>query len=342
MSTDPNRFLIGDDEHGWDEDGIFNLEGLYTLYISFSLKTKLGGCYAKTINLSEENEPDIYRAIRPGAMLENVHIDDLTKRFSLLCFFCCEDKLFVRPNFYNITKTENGRVSYPLDHIPNYEPSSMGAHPLNIIFLTCDAFGVLPPVSRLTVEQALYHFLSGYTAKVAGTERGVTEPQATFSAGFGAAFLTLHPTRYADLLKKKLMQHHSKLYLVNTGWIGGAHGVGKRMSIKSTRACIDAILDGSINESQFVQDPVFGVQIPTSLKGVPPEVLDPRQAWTDPVSKFHLCYMLIIQFIAIGGLRCSKTATCQNVRRELPKVCDSRLHRLFCTWPGDIRVAYCE
>lgn len=226
-----------------------------------------GGCYAKTINLSQENEPDIWAAIRPGAMLENVKIDPET----------------LVPDFYDTSKTENGRVSYPIQYIDNYEPTSMGGHPENIIFLTCDAFGVLPPVSRLTVEQALYHFLSGYTAKVAGTERGITEPQATFSAGFGAAFLTLHPTKYADLLKQKLLKHKSRLYLINTGWVGGPYGVGKRMSIKNTRACIDAILDGSIGTSTFVVDPVFGFEIPTSLGAIPAEVLDPRLAWADKV-----------------------------------------------------------
>lgn len=184
-------------------------------------------------------------------------------------------------------KTENSRVSYPLDFIARHEPSGRGTHPKHIIFLTCDAFGVLPPVSRLTVEQALYHFLSGYTAKVAGTERGITEPQATFSAGFGAAFLTLHPTQYADLLREKLQKHASKLYLVNTGWIGGPYGVGRRMSIRDTRACIDAILDDSIATGAgagFVVDPVFGFEIPTAVGAVAPEVLNPRQAWADPVS----------------------------------------------------------
>ena len=212
LSADPERNLIGDDEHGWDDDGIFNLEG---------------GCYAKTINLSEENEPDIYKAIKEDALLENVHQND--------------DKT---PDYYNTSKTENGRVSYPIYHIDNWHKPQMADHPKKIIFLTCDAFGVLPPVSILSREQAMYHFLSGYTAKVAGTERGVTEPEATFSACFGAAFLTLHPTRYADLLKEKMKKHNSSAYLVNTGWIGGPYGVGERISIKKTRACINSILDG--------------------------------------------------------------------------------------------------
>ena len=200
LSADPKRKLIGDDEHGWDDDGIFNFEG---------------GCYAKTINLTEETEPDIYRAIKRDAMLENVAIDDKNA-----------------PDYFDVSKTQNGRVSYPLFHIDNHQPDSMGGHPDNVIFLTCDAFGVLPPVSRLSSGQAMYHFLSGYTAKVAGTERGVTEPEATFSACFGAAFLTLHPTKYADLLQQKLEKHGSNAYLVNTGWTGGAYGTYPPMDSK--------------------------------------------------------------------------------------------------------------
>ena len=243
--------MIGDDEHGWDDTGVFNLEG---------------GCYAKTINLTEENEPDIYHAIRPNAMLENVHIDPVTKKV----------------DYANVAKTQNGRVSYPIHFIDNYERTSTGNHPQNIIFLTADAFGVLPPVSRLTPDQAMYHFLSGYTAKVAGTERGVDEPEATFSACFGAAFLTLHPTKYADLLKNKMREHCTQAYLVNTGWIGGAYGVGKRMSIKNTRQCIEAILDGSIFlKSSFVKDPVFQFEIPTSIGSVPKDVINPREAWVN-------------------------------------------------------------
>ena len=249
LSADPHRDLIGDDEHGWDDEGIFNFEG---------------GCYAKTINLSEENEPDIYRAIKPNALLENVWIDEKNQ-----------------PDYYNTTKTENGRVSYPIFHIDNHEPTSSGGHPDNIVFLTADAYGVLPPVSKLSSGQAMYHFLSGYTAKVAGTERGVTEPTATFSACFGAAFMTLHPTKYADLLQKKLERHETATYLVNTGWTGGAYGVGERMSIKNTRACIDAILDGSISNSEFTTDPIFGLAIPKTLGNIPSSVLNPREAWAD-------------------------------------------------------------
>ena len=249
LSADPARFLIGDDEHGWDDDGIFNFEG---------------GCYAKTIDLSEDNEPEIFRAIKNGALLENVHQN--------------EDGT---PDYYNTSKTQNGRVSYPIHFIDNWHKPQMAGHPDNIIFLTCDAFGVLPPVSKLTSGQAMYHFLSGYTAKVAGTERGVTEPSATFSACFGAAFLTLHPTRYADLLQEKLEKHGSTAYLVNTGWTGGAYGTGERMSIGGTRACIDAILDGSIKDCDFSQDGVFGFDVPAELPGVPANICNPREAWAD-------------------------------------------------------------
>jgi len=253
LSADPNRALIGDDEHGWDEDGIYNFEG---------------GCYAKTINLSENTEPDIYRAIKTDAMLENVAIKEQS-----------DGKLV--PDYFDVSKTQNGRVSYPIFHIPGYHKPQIAGHPKDIIFLTCDAFGVLPPVSKLSSGQAMYHFLSGYTAKVAGTERGVTEPTATFSAGFGAAFLTLHPTRYADLLQEKLNKHGSSAYLVNTGWSGGAYGVGERMSIDVSRSCINAILDGSINDTEFRTDDVFGFSVPESLPNVDSNVLNPRNAWED-------------------------------------------------------------
>eukprot|EP00515_Schizochytrium_aggregatum_P007316 CAMPEP_0202070154 /NCGR_PEP_ID=MMETSP0964-20121228/980_1 /ASSEMBLY_ACC=CAM_ASM_000500 /TAXON_ID=4773 /ORGANISM="Schizochytrium aggregatum, Strain ATCC28209" /LENGTH=564 /DNA_ID=CAMNT_0048636999 /DNA_START=35 /DNA_END=1729 /DNA_ORIENTATION=- len=266
LSADPHRFLIGDDEHGWDDDGIFNFEG---------------GCYAKTINLTEETEPEIFRAIKPNALLENVVLkgDDNT------------------PDYFDVSKTQNSRVSYPIEHIDNFEPTSMGGHPENIIFLTCDAYGVLPPVSKLTPGQAMYHFLSGYTAKVAGTERGITEPTATFSACFGAAFLPLHPTVYADLLQKKIEKHGSHVYLVNTGWTGGAHGVGKRMSIKDTRACIDAILDGSIQNSDFAVDPKFGLNIPKTLGSIDPKVLNPRDAWADKESYDKTADKLATMFV---------------------------------------------
>ncbi|MFA7534689.1 MAG: phosphoenolpyruvate carboxykinase (ATP) [Desulfuromonadales bacterium] len=249
LSTDAARKLIGDDEHGWDDEGIFNFEG---------------GCYAKCINLAQESEPEIYAAIRRDALLENVVAD--------------EDGVI---DFNDRSKTENTRVSYPIDHIDNHEPSLKAGHPKNIIFLTCDAFGVLPPVSKLTREQAMYYFLSGYTAKVAGTERGVTEPQATFSACFGEAFLPLHPTVYAQLLGEKMARHGVNAYLVNTGWTGGGYGVGKRMSIKATRACVNAILEGGIEKAEFEQTRWFRLNIPKALPGVDSALLNPRNSWAD-------------------------------------------------------------
>ncbi len=253
LSTDPNRPLIGDDEHGWSDDGVFNFEG---------------GCYAKVINLDKDAEPDIYNAIRHGALLENVCYDERTRII----------------DFTDSSKTENTRVSYPIDHIENSVfasgKPSMGPHPQILIFLTCDAYGVLPPVSKLTPDQAMYHFISGYTAKVAGTERGITKPVATFSPCFGGPFLTLHPLRYAELLKSKIKIHQTKVYLVNTGWIGGSAASGaKRISIQNTRAMITAILDGSIEKSEFKTEPVFGLSCPQSLTGVNSEVLNPRSSW---------------------------------------------------------------
>jgi phosphoenolpyruvate carboxykinase (ATP) len=249
LSTDPHRRLIGDDEHGWDDEGIFNFEG---------------GCYAKVINLDPKSEPEIHGAITRRALLENVVFD-------------VEGVV----DYTNSSKTENTRVSYPIEHITNHEPSLQGGHPKNIIFLTADAFGILPPVSKLTKEQAMYYFLSGYTAKVAGTERGITEPVATFSACFGEAFLPLHPTVYAKLLGEKIDKHGVNVYLVNTGWSGGGYGVGKRMSIKDTRECINAILDGSINDSEFNAIDVFNLAVPKTLGDINPNVLNPRNAWQD-------------------------------------------------------------
>jgi phosphoenolpyruvate carboxykinase (ATP) len=252
LSADPERRLVGDDEHGWSDDGVFNFEG---------------GCYAKVIKLSEEAEPDIYRTTRMfGTVMENVVFDPVTRV----------------PNLDDAARTENTRAAYPLTSIPNIVPEGYGGHPKNIIMLTADAFGVLPPVSRLTPEQAMYHFLSGYTAKVAGTERGVTEPQATFSTCFGAPFMVLHPGVYADLLGKKMQEHKSACWLVNTGWSGGPYGEGKRMSIKYTRAMIRAILNGSLAQAETRPDPVFGVHVPTSVPDVPSEVLAPRNTWRDP------------------------------------------------------------
>ncbi len=247
LSTDPKRRLIGDDEHGWDDNGVFNFEG---------------GCYAKVINLDKESEPDIYNAIKRNALLENVVIKENGK-----------------VDYTDGSKTENTRVSYPIEHIKNHECTLQGGHPKNIIFLTADAFGVLPPVSKLTKEQAMYYFLSGYTAKVAGTEQGITEPVATFSACFGEPFLPLHPTVYATLLGKKIDKHKVNVYLVNTGWTGGPYGIGKRMSIKDTRACINAILDGNIQKAKFETLPVFNLAIPTELPGVNTQVLNPRNTW---------------------------------------------------------------
>tara|TARA_B100000470_G_scaffold209557_1_gene187090 strand:- start:133 stop:1110 length:978 start_codon:yes stop_codon:yes gene_type:complete len=256
LSTDPNRPLIGDDEHGWSDDGIFNFEG---------------GCYAKVIKLDKEAEPDIFNAIKHGALLENVCFDEQTRII----------------DFTNASKTENTRVSYPIDHIENSVfasgKPSIGPHPEIIVFLTCDAYGVLPPVSKLTADQAMYHFISGYTAKVAGTERGITEPVATFSPCFGGPFLTLHPLKYAELLKTKIETHQSMVYLVNTGWIGGSADSGaKRISIKNTRAMITSILERSIEESEFKTEPVFGLSCPQSLTGVNSEVLNPRTSWENP------------------------------------------------------------
>lgn len=247
LSTDPNRKLIGDDEHGWDDNGIFNFEG---------------GCYAKCINLDPKSEPEIFGAIRKDALLENVVLNENNE-----------------VEYADDSKTENTRVSYPIYHIENFEETSQAGHPKKIIFLTADAFGVLPPVSKLTKEQAMYYFMSGYTAKVAGTERGVTEPVATFSSCFGEAFLPLHPTVYAKLLGKKIDKHKVDVYLVNTGWSGGVYGTGKRMSIKATRACINAILDGTINNSEFETMPIFGLSIPITLEGVDTNILNPRNTW---------------------------------------------------------------
>lgn len=251
LSTDPNRELIGDDEHGWDNDGVFNFEG---------------GCYAKCIKLSKETEPDIYGAIKRDALLENVVIDNNGKI-----------------DFDSAAKTENTRVSYPIYHIKNIvKPVSKAGHPSKVIFLTADAFGVLPPVSRLTPDQTMYQFLSGYTAKVAGTERGIKEPTPTFSSCFGAAFLMLHPTMYAQELVKKMREHNSTAYLVNTGWIGGPYGVGKRIDIPSTRAIIDAILDGSLDKAETEIIPVFGLAVPKSVNKVDSKILNPRNLWSNP------------------------------------------------------------
>ncbi|WP_413726435.1 phosphoenolpyruvate carboxykinase (ATP) [Sodalis sp. RH16] len=247
LSTDPNRRLIGDDEHGWDDDGVFNFEG---------------GCYAKTIHLSEEAEPEIYHAIRRDALLENVVV-----------------RADGTVDYDDGSKTENTRVSYPIYHIENIvKPVSKAGHASKVIFLTADAFGVLPPVSRLTVEQAQYHFLSGFTAKLAGTERGITAPTPTFSACFGAAFLSLHPTKYAEVLAKRMSAVGAKAYLVNTGW----NGTGKRISIKATRTIINAILSGDIDDEETITLPIFNLAVPMKLEGVDSNILDPRKTYEDP------------------------------------------------------------
>ncbi len=250
LSADPERGLIGDDEHGWSDEGVFNFEG---------------GCYAKAVKLSPEGEPEIYSTTRMfGTVLENCIVDE--KR---------------RVDFDDISITENTRISYPLHYIHNFVPDARGGHPRNIVFLTADAYGVLPPLSRLTPEQAMFYFLSGYTAKVAGTERGVKEPQPTFSACFGAAFLSLHPGVYADMLGRKIEEHGSRVWLVNTGWTGGPYGVGSRMKLGYTRAMVRAALAGELDGAEMVEAPFFGLQVPTSVPGVPAEVLLPRETWQD-------------------------------------------------------------
>ncbi|HEX8362549.1 MAG TPA: phosphoenolpyruvate carboxykinase (ATP) [Longimicrobium sp.] len=250
LSADPERGLIGDDEHGWTDRGIFNFEG---------------GCYAKAVKLSPEGEPEIYATTRMfGTVLENCVVDE--KR---------------RVDFDDISITENTRISYPLHYISNFVPDAQGGHPRNIVFLTADAYGVLPPISRLTPEQAMFYFLSGYTAKVAGTERGVKEPQPTFSACFGQVFLPLHPGVYADLLGQRIAEHGSRVWLVNTGWTGGPYGVGSRMKLSYTRAMVRAALAGELDDVETVESPFFRLNIPTSIPGVPSEVLVPRETWAD-------------------------------------------------------------
>jgi len=254
LSADPDRRLIGDDEHGWSKDGIFNFEG---------------GCYAKVINLTPESEPEIYRTTQMfGTVLENVVLDPATKAV----------------RFEDQSITENTRASYPLHYIRNFVEGGRGGNPKNVIFLTADAFGVLPPIARLTPHQAMYYFLSGYTAKVAGTERGVKEPQPTFSACFGAAFLVWHATKYARMLGDHLREHDSKVWLINTGWSGGPYGTGERIKLKYTRAIVHAVLAGELDESDTRRDPIFGLAVPTEINRVPANVLNPRSTWSDPAA----------------------------------------------------------
>lgn len=250
LSADPNRFLIGDDEHGWSDKGVFNIEG---------------GCYAKCIRLSEEGEPQIWKAINFGTVLENVDVDPVTSQ----------------ANYDSEKYTENTRAAYPVEMIPGAVIPGVGGHPDVIIFLTADSFGVIPPISKLSKEQAMYHFLSGYTSKMAGTERGVTAPQTEFSTCFGSPFLPLYPVVYAEMLGKKIVEHKAQVYLVNTGWTGGPVGIGKRMNLGYTRAMVTAALNGELEKAEFVTDPTFGVQVPTSCPGVPAEVLQPRNTWVD-------------------------------------------------------------
>lgn len=268
LSTDPARKLIGDDEHGWDEHGIFNFEG---------------GCYAKCINLSQQSEPEIYAAIKPDALLENVVL-----------------KADGSVDFSDSKKTENTRVSYPIYHIKNHEPSLQAGHPSNIIFLSADAFGVLPPVAKLSREQAMYYFLSGYTAKLAGTELGVREPEATFSACFGEPFMPMHPTVYARLLGEKIAKHGVNVYLVNTGWSGGPYGIGQRMSINITRSCINAILNKELENTSFESFDIFNLSIPKEIKGIDSKLLNPINTWSDKAeyekARKNLAQMFINNF----------------------------------------------
>ncbi|HZJ10785.1 MAG TPA: phosphoenolpyruvate carboxykinase (ATP) [Trueperaceae bacterium] len=266
LSADAQRRLIGDDEHGWSDDGIFNFEG---------------GCYAKVVDLSKESEPEIYAASqRFGTVLENVKLDPVTRRV----------------DYTDTSKTENTRAAYPLKFMPNASPDAVGSHPTDVVFLTADAFGVLPPISRLSVEQAMYHFLSGYTAKVAGTERGVTEPAATFSACFGAPFMPLPPSSYAAMLGERLRRHGSRAWLVNTGWTGGACGVGSRIKLGVTRSLVRAALAGKIDDAPLKVDPHFGLAFPTAVPGVDAAVLDPRGTWADKAAYDDAADKLVAMF----------------------------------------------
>jgi phosphoenolpyruvate carboxykinase (ATP) len=266
LSADGGRKLIGDDEHGWSNENIFNFEG---------------GCYAKCINLTEEKEPEIFHAIKPGALVENT------------CFYAGTNMI----NFDNCCITENTRVSYPLDYISNALEPSIGRVPEHIFFLTCDAYGILPPLSRLTPAQAMYQFISGYTAKVAGTEAGITAPKATFSSCFGAPFLPLHPGRYAEMLGEKLKQHKVKVWLVNTGWTGGPYGVGQRIALSYTRAMINAALEDQLENVPYEKHPVFGVDLPMACPAVPSQLLNPRNTWKDPKAYDEAAKRLAQQFI---------------------------------------------
>ena len=267
LSADPSRGLIGDDEHGWDNENVFNFEG---------------GCYAKCLNLSPEKEPEIFSAVRFGTLLENVRFVEGTDIV----------------DYDNVSVTENTRAAYPIDFIDNAVNPSIGGIPKNIFFLTCDAFGVLPPISKLTVGQAMYHFISGYTAKVAGTETGITEPQTTFSACFGKPFLPLHPAKYAELLGSKLKENNVKVWLINTGWSGGAYGTGGRIKLSYTRAMIAAALENKLDKADFTEHPIFGLQMPAWCPGVPSEILDPKGTWDDKAAYDAMAQSLADRFTA--------------------------------------------
>lgn len=287
LSADPSRGLIGDDEHGWADDTVFNFEG---------------GCYAKCINLSQEKEPQIFNAIKFGAMLENIEFYEQTATV----------------DFDNVSKTQNTRVAYPIHHINNAVSPSVGTSPKNIFFLTADAFGVLPPISKLTVGQAMYHFISGYTAKVAGTEVGIEEPQATFSACFGKAFLPLHPTKYADLLGEKLRKGNVNVWLVNTGWTGGSYGTGSRIKLAYTRALITAALKGELNDVKYAEMPIFGLQIPTTCNDVPSEILNPKDTWSDKQAFDAKAQELAAAFVKNFGYYASEAS--KEILDAAPKV----------------------
>lgn len=287
LSSDPNRHLIGDDEHGWSNDSVFNFEG---------------GCYAKTIDLTREKEPQIYDAIKFGAILENIKFEEDSST----------------PDYADNSITENTRVSYPIDFIDNIAVPSIGKAPKNIFFLTADAFGVLPPISKLTKEQAMYHFMSGYTAKVAGTEMGITEPTTTFSACFGKAFLPLHPAKYAELLGNKLDGTDIKVWLVNTGWSGGSYGVGSRMKLSYTRAMITAALEGKLENVTYDTLPIFDLAIPTSCEGVPSEILNPRGTWADKSKYDETANNLAGQFVKNFEQYASETSS--SILAAAPKV----------------------
>jgi phosphoenolpyruvate carboxykinase (ATP) len=266
LSADPTRHLIGDDEHGWSEHGTFNFEG---------------GCYAKTIRLSKEHEPQIWDAIRFGALLENVILDESTRV----------------PNYDDGSLTENTRVAYPVEHIPNCVIPGIGGHPKTVIFLTADAFGVLPPIAKLTHKQAIYHFMSGYTSKVAGTERGITEPQATFSSCFGQPFLPLSATVYGEMLYERLVKYQAEVYLINTGWTGGPYGVGRRIDVPQTRAMVSAALNGKLSHATFHYHPIFKFLVPEAVPGVDSGILDPQKAWSNPVAYEQRAKALAKQFV---------------------------------------------